>query len=290
MTAGPPSRIDRAALERILRRATELQVGGSESGAETLSEDEVVALGREVGIPEAQLRQAILEDRIRPRPAPTTGWLDHLTAPAEFVAERVVAGQPADLMTALTAWLADCEHLVPQRSSATQAVFEPMPPWAGTLKSIGSMIGGRATKPYLDKANQLQVSITPLEDGFCHIGLRLSMRTRRNAFVGGGVAMFTSNLAAAAVILVMGAPASVGLIPILVGAGGGFAIARSWKGGAQRAQVGLERALDVLEVSSAKPSPTNEPGPGESRSTLLGREVGGAVRDFTREVRKVLEQ
>ena len=54
------NRINREALERIMQRAAELQAGEQEVG-EGLTPDEVVALGKEVGIPGKFLQQAMLE-------------------------------------------------------------------------------------------------------------------------------------------------------------------------------------------------------------------------------------
>jgi len=50
MSEGTPARIDRAALERIIQRAAELQTAEREMG-DSLTSDELMALGREVGIP-----------------------------------------------------------------------------------------------------------------------------------------------------------------------------------------------------------------------------------------------
>ena len=56
------SRIDRAALERIIRRAAEIQAGERDIG-EGLTEGELMTLGQDVGIPDRYLRQALLEER-----------------------------------------------------------------------------------------------------------------------------------------------------------------------------------------------------------------------------------
>ena len=63
-----PARIDRAALERIIQRAAELQTGERELG-DDLTEDQVLKLGGDVGIPGRYLRQALLEERVRAEPA-----------------------------------------------------------------------------------------------------------------------------------------------------------------------------------------------------------------------------
>ena len=64
MGEGTPARIDRAALERIIQRAAELQTSDRDIGEE-LTPEQVLALGREVGIPGRYLQQALLEERTR---------------------------------------------------------------------------------------------------------------------------------------------------------------------------------------------------------------------------------
>ena len=64
MGEGTPPRIDRAALERIIQRAAELQTSERDL-ADELTPDQVLALGREVGIPERYLQRALLEERTR---------------------------------------------------------------------------------------------------------------------------------------------------------------------------------------------------------------------------------
>ena len=52
--------ISREALERIIQRAAELQAGERDIG-DGLTKDEVLALGKDVGIPNRYLQQALLE-------------------------------------------------------------------------------------------------------------------------------------------------------------------------------------------------------------------------------------
>lgn len=292
MSSKPPARIDRAALDRILRRAGELESGRSGSLDEGLTEDEVVALGLEVGISEVQLRQAILEDRVRPRPLGDPTMLDRVLAPAEFRAERVVRGDPAELIQRLSRWLKKNERLIPQRSSPGLTLYEPMSSWAGTLKRIELAFNQTAVKPLLDKVDLLSASVTPLEDGVCHVGLQAVLRGRRRAFLGGGAALLSVGLAAGAILLTLGAPATVGLLPLVAGTASGYGVARIWRTWAERAGIGLERALDAMEQSDALNAAGSQgrlPA-GSQSAAVLGREVGEAVRDFTREIRKALDQ
>src|SRR5260370_39445083 len=80
----PGELISREALDRILQRAAELQAGEHDIG-EGLTEGELLALGKDVGIPARYLRQALLEERTRtvaPAPVGLLAWLRRAGPPA----------------------------------------------------------------------------------------------------------------------------------------------------------------------------------------------------------------
>jgi hypothetical protein len=83
--------ISRDALERIIKRAAELQAGERDIG-EGLTTNEVLALGKDVGIPDRYLRQAMLDEQTRITPEVSTGTWAWLTGPRSIVAHRVVPG------------------------------------------------------------------------------------------------------------------------------------------------------------------------------------------------------
>jgi hypothetical protein len=61
----PPVRpLDRSSLERVLARAAELQSGPSDTGEE-FTEEQLLELGKEVGLSPQHLRQALAEERTR---------------------------------------------------------------------------------------------------------------------------------------------------------------------------------------------------------------------------------
>jgi len=61
----PPARaLDRSSLERVLARAAELQSTTGETGEE-FTEEQLLELGREVGLSPQNLRQALAEERTR---------------------------------------------------------------------------------------------------------------------------------------------------------------------------------------------------------------------------------
>ena len=91
MSEGLPARIDRAALERIIQRAAELQTTEHDVG-DGLTSQELIALGREVGIPGRYLQQALLEERTRIGQVGTVGLFERVTGPSSITAQRVIHG------------------------------------------------------------------------------------------------------------------------------------------------------------------------------------------------------
>src|SRR5689334_17983231 len=96
--------ISRDALERIIQRAAELQAAEREIG-EGLTNDEVLALGKDVGIPNRYLQQALLEEQTRTLVETGHGFWAWLTGPRMLSAQRVVPGDRATVERALTHWM-----------------------------------------------------------------------------------------------------------------------------------------------------------------------------------------
>src|SRR5207244_13395674 len=131
--------ISRDALERIIKRAAELQAGEREIG-EGLTTSEVLALGKDVGIPDRYLRQAMLEEQTRVAPELATGTWAWLTGPRSIVAYRVVPGDRAAVERELSRWMIEEELLQPKRHFADRTSWEPN---AGAFASIQRALGGR---------------------------------------------------------------------------------------------------------------------------------------------------
>lgn len=281
-----PAPIDRAAFERILQRAAELQAGARDIG-EGLSEDEVIALGREVGIPEAQLRQALLEERTRVAPPAPEGFLDRTIAPVELQADRVVQGTEEEVAQALTALLDRREHFTVQRATLGRITFEPLDPFAGAMRKLKRAFDPDGGKSYLDKAELVTAVITPLEPGFCHVTLQATLRKSRAGYLWGGSSLAATGAAAGGLIIALGGPEAMLLATALPGAGAGWLVARAFRPISQRASLGLARLLDELE---RRPARAIGSAAAEPKSRVIAREVGNVVRDITTEVRKALEE
>ncbi len=284
-----PARIDRATFDRVLQRAAELQAASRDIG-EGLSEEEVLALGTEVGIPSHLLKQALLEERTRVVPAGPQGMLDNWVAPADFRAERVVQGTQESIAAALTQWLDKHEHFIVQRATVGRVTYEPLDSFADAMRKIKRLFDGSRSRPYQERTELLTAIITPLEDGFCHVSLNAELRKCRTSYVAGATVLGVGGMAfTVGLLALVTIPAGqlLALLPAAAGLGGATLTARAFRPIASRAQLGLERALDELERRPALAAGTASSSP---RAQGIAREVGQVVKELTREVRKALEE
>lgn len=240
--------IGREALDRILKRAAELQAGEQEVG-DGLTRADLLKLGDEVGIPAQYLRQALLEEQMRAAPEPAGGLWGAIAGPARVSAYRVVPGDPATIERALARWMEGEELLQVKRRFPDRVTWEPK---SGFLASMqrGLKVTGRAYA----LANALEISgqVTPLEKGFCHVQLVADVRNLRRQRIGGAAALAgigaLATLAALSLGLATEAAAQlVAVAPAAAGGLGGLALARTHRGVAARVEVGLEQVLDRLE-------------------------------------------
>jgi hypothetical protein len=276
MTEGLPVRIDRAALERILQRATELQAAERDPGHD-LTPDELLALGKEVGLPQRYLQQAMLEERARLGGTGDSGFLAWLAGSASISAQRVVQGEPDKVQARLIHYLDEQELLVVQREQPGAVLWEPMRGFQAAVRRSTAAFGRGSRGYLLDHVPALRATIAPLEPGYVHVALTADMRKRRSAFVGGAAAAVTTGLAGAAVLLVLQAFPLIALAPIIAGAAAGVGIVRQYPPRLERIQLGLERALDALQKGIAQDRPAIS-GPRGGISSLIADEIRKALK------------
>jgi hypothetical protein len=252
MTESSPARIDRAALERIIQRAAELQSAEREIGG-TLTSDELIALGREVGIPVRYLQQALLEERTRIGFSATNGMLDRVAGPAQASAQRVIAADAESVERMLTRWMETNELLCVQRSQPGRITWEPIGGFQAAIRRSTAALGS-GRRPYmLSRAATVSAAILPLESGYSHVSLAADAHPARNGYIGGGVALATSGAAATTILATLGAVLPLALIPLPIALGLGYTVVRRYPPLLERLQLGLERALDFLEQGAGKP-------------------------------------
>jgi hypothetical protein len=274
MTDGTPARIDRAALERIIQRAAELQTAERDIG-EHLTPDQVLALGREVGIPGRYLQQALLEERTRVAAPPAGAW-ERIAGPAQVVAQRAVPGDVETTEAALVEWLETHELFCVQRRQPGRITWEPLGGVAAAVRRSTAAFGRGSRTFMLNRADTISATILALEDGWCHVALTAEARHARAELVGGGVAVAGAGAVGAGIMVVLGALMPLALIPVPVALGVGYTVARRYGPALARIQLGLERALDDLE--QGRPHPARLPPRGPGLLGLIAEEIRRSLR------------
>lgn len=252
MNEGSPARIDRTALERIIRRAAELQTAEREAG-ETLSSDELIAVGREVGIPARHLQQAILEERTRIGGG--SGFLDRAAGPGEIAAQRVVSVDADEVERCLIQWMERNELLCIQRQQSGRITWEPLGGFQAAVRRSAAALGSGKRPFMLSRASTVTATILPLETGYAHVALVADVRKVRAEYLAGGSAVAGAGAAGTAAMIALGALLPVAILPLPVAMGVGYAMLRRYRPTVSRILLGLERALDSLEQGRGKAPP-----------------------------------
>lgn len=277
MSKGAGDLVSREALERIIKRAAELQAGEHDVG-DGLTNSEVLALGKDVGIPDRYLRQAMLEEQTRVAPEVATGTWAWLTGPRTIVAYRVVPGDRTSVERELSRWMTDEELLQPKRHFADRTSWEPK---AGAFASIQRALAGRR-RYSLAQANEVSAQVVQLEAGFCFVRLEADIRQQRAKRITGATVMAVVGWGMTGAVALIAPPLALAqalmLAPAVGLTAGGAMVARTYRGANERLQIALEQVLDRLER-------------GDIRSPSQGI-LPGASQTFARiaeEVRKAFE-
>src|SRR3989475_8313787 len=249
--------ISRDALERIIKRAAELQAGERDIG-EGLTTNEVLALGKEVGIPDRYLRQAMLDEQTRIAPEVAIGTWAWLTGPRSVVAHRVVPGDQAAVERALSRWMTDEELLQPKRHYADRTSWEPK---AGPFASIQrALAGGRRYS--LARASEITGHVVQLEPGFCLVRLEADIREQRTKRITGGSVLTVLGWGMTGATALIAPPLALAQALMLVpGVGltiGGALIARTYRGANERLQIPRAQVADPLRPGGP-PAPPASP-------------------------------
>ncbi len=266
-------RISREALERVIHRAAELQTRTRDIG-DQLTEQDILELGKEVGIPTRYLQQALLEERAREVTAEDRGLLVKLAGPKRLSVERTVPGTPAGVAEALSHWMTEHETLIVKRRYPQGTSWEARKDWfAAVRRGVG--VGGH--RYALHRAKEILGRIQELEDGYCHVTLIADLSNTRTERVAGGAMSFAAGAVFTTIGVVLGVATGVAVIPLVVGAAGGVAIARTNRAQIERVQVAMEQVLDRLqrgEITVPKPTPKKQPEDFVKKLTAEIKEIG----------------
>jgi hypothetical protein len=244
--------LDRAALERVLARASELQAGTGDA-TEAMTEEQLIELGKEVGLPAEHVRQAIAEEQTRVAVAEPEGQGSGVFGPTTAWAQRVVSGTQTDVLARLDRYMQSEEALRVRRRFTERLTWEPRRDFLGNVKRTMGW-GGRGYA--LTRANEVGATVVPVDAGRVLVRLDASFSDTRQRSVVGGGALAGAGVVSGGGLVTLAAMLPGWSMPLAVVFGGAFAaaggvglaaVAKSYRSSVVRAQLALEQALDRLE-------------------------------------------
>ncbi|HVX38859.1 MAG TPA: hypothetical protein VHB25_04725 [Gemmatimonadaceae bacterium] len=238
-------RLDRGALERVLARAAELQSGSGDT-PEEFTEEQLLELGREVGLSPQHLRQALAEERTRSSvPEDEHGLAAALFGPGRARAARLIAGKPADILASIDGWMQERELLVVKRHMGERITWERRRDiFVGLKRAL--RVGGRDYA--LSQADEVSATVIAVDDGRVHVELDADFLPHRRRAVGQVAGSAVVGGAAAGALAIMGVFAAVAAAPVVLLPTAAIIAERQWRRHmVARSQLALEQILDRLE-------------------------------------------
>lgn len=173
-------------LDRVVRRAAEMQHRAGEPGQQSLTEDEVVQIGRQVGLEPDHVRRAMAElhaESLLPRAVPETRLFSLLAGEARVPLRRVVPGDPESVQRRIEAALEAEESLKPVRRRAGRSVWEPS---SNVFDRVQRSLGLDGRSYALARARHVDLGVAELEPGWTLVTLTADLTQQRNEALGGG--------------------------------------------------------------------------------------------------------
>lgn len=252
MSLAPRPPLDRTALERVLARAAELQ--GQASSAEptgALTDEQILELGKEVGLTPEALRQAIAEERSHVALPAAGGLIGSWLGADAFAAARTVPGTPEAALRAIDAVVRGELPFDVKRRFADRMQWEPRRGFFETMKSqfVRGVEG-------VDLKLAEEVSATAIAIDASRSSVRIDATlTNARARAWQSSISYVLIVLLFSVLFVWGfqMPA-VFAVPILTGllAASLASVRRRYRRAALRVRTAIEQVLDRLEFGPAK--------------------------------------
>lgn len=245
--------LDRKAVERVLARAAELQ--GADTGTESsdlISEDQLLEIGKEVGLTVAMVNQALAEERTRAHLPEERGLVAQLAGGGFATATRTVPGTQRSILAEIDQWMQRQECLSVQRRFTDRITWEPQRGLIGTLRRTMNW-SGRAF--HLTRAAQVSATVLPVDEKRVVVRLDADLTTNRKTrlevgsllggmgLLGAAVVGFGLTVASVPFLLVAG----IGAVPLLAASAAGYYVIGTHRRILSSAQLALEQILDRLE-------------------------------------------
>lgn len=167
-------------LDLIVRRAAEIQNQRGTPGSQLLTEEEVVEIGRQVGLEPGHVRRAMAEVRaesLAPKLPPGNRILDLIAGDSRVEVRRVVAGEPPLIQQQIEMQLRDREKLSALRCRPTRSVWEAS---GGMMDRIERSMNFSGKDYVLADARQVHLAVAEIEPGWSLVTLAADFANKRD--------------------------------------------------------------------------------------------------------------
>ena len=245
--------LDRAAMERVLARASELASQSSDA-PDGMSEAQLLDIAKEVGLPATLVQQAMAEERTRVTLQEETGLEARMMGPATVSATRAVSRAPEVVLASLEEWMRTEYRMLEKRRYGDRRTWEQR---SGVFADLDRSLRGNQAAATLSRAAEVSATVSAIGDGRTAVRLDADLTNLRRYRRNGGIALGATGAMLGAVPVILGATlAPLAMLPLfllfgtapLVGLSvGGWAMAKGHRKQAERAQLAIEQLLDRLE-------------------------------------------
>ncbi len=287
-----PATLDRGAMERVLARASELAAQSTDA-PDGMTEAQLIEIGKEVGLSPDTLKQALAEERTRVVLAEETGLEARVMGPSAVSATRAIPHSPEVVLAAIEEWMRTEYRMLAKRRFGNRRTWEQR---GGVFAELDRSLRGNQAAATLTRASELAVTVSAIGDGRTAVRFDADITQQRRTKKNGGIALASTGFAVGAVPVILGAAlAPFAMLPLFIAAGvapllgfgfGGWAMIKSHRKQAERAQLALEQLLDRLE-HGALPRAALSGGTSPLLTDTINavaqgvREVAKAVQDAT---------
>ena len=252
----PERRVSSEQLEAVIRRATELE-SASGGGGDALSEEEVLRIGRELGIAPIHVRQALAEVGANARPA-EPGVVARVMGPGYAGATRVVQGDADEVRGRVERYLLEVEHMVIERQFADFTRYRRGTGLGTAIRRTTTQLQVRSRFAEF-KLKELDVGIQPLEDGYSLVTVGVNLAPARAGMLGGGLAVGTALGTGAGTFAAIAIDPFLGIATLLpLVAAGGWGMRPIYRNTFKSTEDRLEAFLDRVQSGDLPEPPKGD--------------------------------
>jgi hypothetical protein len=213
--------ISRRDFEVVIRRAVDLAAAEPDGADESISEEEVIRIATEIGLPVRHVRRALYELPALEDNEPDSRWFPEPL----LVSTRVVPGRADSLLRQIEDYLSTREYLQVVRHRAGRSFLMPAD---DAISNLARGLTRPSRRYHMARARRVVVSVRPLDDSSAHVQFAMDMSDQRRSAIRTGWTLGTiGGLVvggiAAAVVTAAGWPGPVQAAGSIIAFASGFA-------------------------------------------------------------------